>query len=106
MAIQSGLMPNASLTLPPTWDGLFSGSYTRTDFQALVTEIEQRYASETVHPTKENVFRALALVSPEAVKVVVVGQDPYPSPGNAHGLSFSVDRTAKIPASLKTISCS
>ena len=42
-------------------------------------------------------------LNPEAVKIVVVGQDPYPTPGNAHGLSFSVDRTAKIPASLKTI---
>ncbi len=96
-------MANPALTLPPAWDGLFSDAYTRDDFQALVAEIERRYASETVHPAKENVFRALALVRPEEVKVIVVGQDPYPTPGNAHGLSFSVDRTAKIPASLKTI---
>lgn len=103
MAIQFGVMPNASLTLPSIWNGLFSGSYTRDDFQALVAEIEKRYASEMVHPAKENIFRALELVAPEEVKIIVVGQDPYPTPGNAHGLSFSVDKTAKIPASLKTI---
>lgn len=96
-------MPSSQLTLPPSWRGLFSETYRESDFHALVDEINQRYERETVFPAKEKVFRALELVSPEAVKVVVVGQDPYPSPGNAHGLSFSVDRTAKIPASLKTI---
>lgn len=96
-------MSNPPLTLPPRWNGLFSDNYSRADFEVLVTEIERRYANETVHPAKENIFRALELVAPEDVKVIVVGQDPYPTPGNAHGLSFSVDRTAKIPASLKTI---
>src|SRR5215216_5154085 len=96
-------MPNSSLTVPPAWNGLFSETYTRADFQGLVAEIDKRYLSETVHPSKENIFRALELVAPEDVKVIVVGQDPYPTPGNAHGLPFSVDRTAKIPASLKTI---
>ena len=96
-------MPNSQLALPPGWNGLFSEGYFRADYEALAAEIEKRYASETVHPAKENVFRALALVAPDDVKVIVVGQDPYPTPGNAHGLSFSVAGTAKIPASLKTI---
>ena len=96
-------MQNRQLTLPAAWRGLFSESYSETDFQILIGEINRRYEQETVFPSKETVFRALALVAPEAVKVIVVGQDPYPTPGNAHGLSFSVDRTAKIPASLKTI---
>ncbi len=68
-----------------------------------MAEMDRRYASETVFPSKENVFRALALVAPEDTKVVIVGQDPYPTPGNAHGLSFSVDASAKIPGSLQTI---
>ncbi len=96
-------MQNRQLTLPAAWRGLFSESYSETDFHILLGEINRRYEQETVFPSKETVFRALALVAPEAVKVIVVGQDPYPTPGNAHGLSFSVDRTAKIPASLKTI---
>ena len=96
-------MQNSRLTLPASWRGLFSEEYSAADFSALLAEIEPRYERETVFPSRENVFRALELVSPEAVKIVVVGQDPYPTPGNAHGLSFSVDRSAKIPASLKTI---
>jgi uracil-DNA glycosylase len=96
-------MQNHPLRLPPAWRGLFSENYPEPDFLRLVEEINRRYDRETVFPAKENVFRALDLVSPENVKIIVVGQDPYPTPGNAHGLSFSVDRTAKIPASLKTI---
>lgn len=96
-------MQNHPLRLPPAWRGLFSDNYPEPDFLRLVEEINRRYDRETVFPAKENVFRALDLVSPENVKIIVVGQDPYPTPGNAHGLSFSVDRTAKIPASLKTI---
>ena len=96
-------MQRNSLLLPPAWRGLFSKTYSEADFDALIAEVGQRYERETVFPSKENVFRALEMVSPETVKIVVVGQDPYPTPGNAHGLSFSVDRTAKIPASLKTI---
>jgi uracil-DNA glycosylase len=96
-------MQRNSLLLPPAWRGLFSKTYSEGDFATLIAEVDQRYERETVFPAKENVFRALEMVSPEAVKIVVVGQDPYPTPGNAHGLSFSVDRTAKIPASLKTI---
>lgn len=96
-------MQNHPLRLPPAWRGLFSENYPEPDFLRLVEEINRRYDQETVFPAKENVFRALDLVSPENVKIIVVGQDPYPTPGNAHGLSFSVDRTAKIPASLKTI---
>jgi uracil-DNA glycosylase len=96
-------MQNHPLRLPPAWGGLFSENYPEPDFQRLLGEINRRYEQETVFPAKENVFRALDLVSPENVKIIVVGQDPYPTPGNAHGLSFSVDRSAKIPASLKTI---
>jgi len=96
-------MQNHPLRLPPAWGGLFSENYPETDFQGLLEEVNRRYDQETVFPAKENVFRALDLVSPENVKIIVVGQDPYPTPGNAHGLSFSVDRSAKIPASLKTI---
>ena len=91
------------LTLPPNWNGIFSENYQPNDFAKLVEEVDGRYRQETVFPSKENVFRALERVSPAATKVVIVGQDPYPTPGNAHGLSFSVELGAKVPASLKTI---
>ena len=53
-------------------------------------------------PAQEDVFRAFDLISPEAVKVVILGQDPYPDPEHAMGVAFST-RSAKLPASLRNI---
>jgi uracil-DNA glycosylase len=56
-----------------------------------------------VLPAPENVFNALALTPLETVKVVILGQDPYPTPGDAHGLAFSYVGQRRLPASLKAI---
>lgn len=58
-------------------------------------------AGAVVYPTQP--FRALALTPPEAVKVVILGQDPYHGPGQAQGLAFSVPAGCKIPPSLRNI---
>ncbi|GEP02814.1 uracil-DNA glycosylase [Methylobacterium oxalidis] len=60
-------------------------------------------AGARVLPEPENIFRALALTPPEAVKVVILGQDPYPTPGDAHGLAFSYVGPGRLPASLRVI---
>jgi len=91
------------LPLPPSWDSLFNHGYTRDQFAALSAAIDDAYATSTVFPSRENLFRALELVRPADVKIVILGQDPYPTPGNAHGLSFSVQPPARTPASLKNI---
>jgi uracil-DNA glycosylase len=65
--------------------------------------VDAAYAAGDVFPSRENIFRALELVRPADVKIVILGQDPYPTPGNAHGLSFSVPPTVRTPASLKAI---
>ncbi|MFA6288610.1 MAG: uracil-DNA glycosylase [Opitutaceae bacterium] len=96
-------MPTAPLAPPPTWSGLFSHGYTREQFAALSAAVDTAYATGDVFPSRENLFRALALVRPADVKVVILGQDPYPTPGNAHGLSFSVPPAVRTPASLKAI---
>ena len=96
-------MPPLSITLPPAWSGLFAHGYTRGQFAALTAAVDAAYAAGDVFPSRENLFRALALVRPADVKVVILGQDPYPTPGNAHGLSFSVQPPARTPASLKAI---
>ncbi len=58
-------------------------------------------------PTAKDVFKALEIVQPEQVKAVILGQDPYPTPGDAHGLAFSVaNPEQRMPPSLKTISAS
>lgn len=62
-------------------------------------------AAETrpVLPAPAAIFRALEMVPPAAVRVVILGQDPYPTPGNADGLAFSVPQGRRLPASLRNI---
>jgi uracil-DNA glycosylase len=60
-------------------------------------------AGKVVLPAPENVFNALVLTPIETVKVVILGQDPYPTPGDAHGLAFSYVGERRLPASLKAI---
>jgi uracil-DNA glycosylase len=89
--------------LPPAWLTVYDHGYTRDQFSALSAAVSEAYATSDVFPSRKNLFRALALVAPADVKVVILGQDPYPTPGNAHGLSFSVPPTVRTPASLKNI---
>lgn len=57
-----------------------------------------------IFPPREKIWSALEYTEPEKVKVIILGQDPYPTEGNAHGLAFSVESTVKsLPASLKNI---
>jgi uracil-DNA glycosylase len=60
-------------------------------------------AGKAVLPAPENVFNALTLTPLERVKVVILGQDPYPTPGDAHGLAFSYVGGRRLPASLQAI---
>lgn len=96
-------MTTPFLDLPPAWHSVFNHGYTRDQFAALSAAVSDAYATSEVFPSRENLFRALALVAPADVKVVILGQDPYPTPGNAHGLSFSVPPSVRTPASLKAI---
>ena len=61
-------------------------------------------AGVQVLPPAKDIFKALELTQPDQVRAVVLGQDPYPTPGDAHGLAFSVANPAqRLPASLRTI---
>lgn len=67
-------------------------------------EISNTLSSKEFLPRREDIWRALLLTQIESIKVVILGQDPYPTPGNAHGLAFSVMPDIRpIPASLKNI---
>jgi uracil-DNA glycosylase len=66
-------------------------------------ELSNTLATKDFLPSRECIWRALELTPLESVKVVILGQDPYPTPGNAHGLAFSVLPDVPIPASLKNI---
>lgn len=64
---------------------------------------EERQAGVEVLPAPADIFAALNLVAPRDVRVVILGQDPYPTPGHAHGLAFSYRGDGKLPRSLVNI---
>lgn len=74
-----------------------------SDYRPLVSIIDSLIDKSEVTPAYENIFTAYQL-PPNAIKVAIFGQDPYPTPGYAHGLAFSVSANTKpLPASLKNI---
>lgn len=70
----------------------------------LSTFLKERAAEgKVIYPQNDEIFQALELTSFKDVRVVIIGQDPYHGPGQAHGLSFSVRKGVRIPPSLKNI---
>ena len=88
---------------PSTWENLLAGCLSDPKTQALFAAAEAAYDAATVYPPKEQVFTAFHLTPPEQVRVVILGQDPYHEPGQAHGLAFSVKEGVKLPPSLVNI---
>lgn len=84
-------------------------NHLRSEFeQAYMHELSQFLRSEkasgkVIYPPGEEIFFALNSTPPHAVRVVILGQDPYHGPGQAHGLSFSVPQGVAIPPSLRNI---
>ena len=97
-------LPAASPSLHPDWQQLlsaeFNADYMKKLRQFLVLQAKEK---KTIYPNGKNIFAALNLTPPSAVKAVILGQDPYHGPGQAHGLSFSVPAGVPPPPSLKNI---
>ena len=85
------------------WYELLKPELTSDSFKKLQVFLTDEYNNRKIYPTPENVFNALNLVKYDDVKVVIIGQDPYHQPGQAHGLSFSVQNGIKLPPSLVNI---
>ena len=73
-------------------------------FEELQKKVADAYAHTAVFPPEADVFHAFSLTPPERVRVVILGQDPYHEPGQAHGLAFSVQKGVRLPPSLQNIS--
>ena len=71
--------------------------FPREKWDALSAQVERAYETTEVYPPREKLFAALNTTPPERVRVVILGQDPYHEPGQAHGLSFSVEPGVAIP---------
>lgn len=85
------------------WYELLKPELISQQFKNLQDFLTEEYNTKKIYPTPENVFNALNLVKYNDVKVVIIGQDPYHQPGQAHGLSFSVQNGIKLPPSLVNI---
>ena len=86
-----------------TWNEILAEEMQKDYYQELQAFIQKRRAEVRVFPEEKNVFNALELTPFESVKVVILGQDPYHGFGQAHGLSFSVQKGIPLPPSLKNI---
>lgn len=85
------------------WDEVLKVVFEGDGFKKFYSLVENEYKSKTIFPPKDYIFNALKLTPYKNVKVVIVGQDPYHGVGEAHGLSFSVQKGIKVPPSLKNI---
>ena len=75
----------------------------RTARTRLMNEVAAMRDTQTVYPAQDDILNALAYTAPDAVRAVILGQDPYHEPGQAMGLSFSVPQGQKLPPSLRNI---
>ena len=87
------------------WDDLLKEEFQKNYFITMEEYIRQEYKRMEIFPAEDDIFNAIRLCSYADTKVVIVGQDPYINPGQAHGLSFSVLPGARIPPSLMNIFC-
>lgn len=85
-----------------SWKPFLDAEFGKPYFKELSEFLHQAYATSTVFPAKGQVFRAF-MTDLNQVKVVILGQDPYHTPGAAHGLAFSVPSNQPIPPSLVNI---
>jgi uracil-DNA glycosylase len=89
--------------LPEAWQTVLGDEQTKPYYEALGAFVDGEYATWTVYPPRPLIFHALELTSPDTVRVVILGQDPYPNAGQAHGLCFSVPEGVAPPGSLRNI---
>lgn len=86
-----------------SWQEVLQTEFDKPYFENLVGFVKQEYASRTIFPPAGQIFNAFNTCPFNNVKVVILGQDPYHGPGQAHGLCFSVNDGIQFPPSLQNI---
>ncbi len=96
--------PTIAATLPASWQPALGRELTQPYMQSLLAFLQQEEAQgKTIFPPAPLIFNAFKHTPFEKVRVVIIGQDPYHGPGQAHGLSFSVPSGTALPPSLRNI---
>lgn len=92
-----------NVKIEPSWHEQLANEFEQPYFVRLTDFVRQEYRSGVCYPPAPLVFNAFNLCPFSRVKVVIIGQDPYHEPGQAHGLSFSVNEGVPFPPSLQNI---
>jgi uracil-DNA glycosylase len=92
-----------NVTIEESWKRVLSGEFEKEYFKTLRDFIHSEYRNKTIYPPAKQIFNAFDSCPFESVKVVILGQDPYHEPSQAHGLSFSVLPPCPPPPSLVNI---
>lgn len=93
----------SEIKIHPTWKKALAKEFDKAYWQALTTRVKDQYTKTVVYPAARNIFRAFDLCPMDAVKVVIIGQDPYHGVNQANGLAFSVNDDLSLPPSLQNI---
>ena len=95
---------NNEIKLPKGWLNLLESEFSKKYMSDIKTFLYSEYSNnKIIYPSKSLIFNAFNLCDFEEVKVIILGQDPYHGPDQAHGLSFSVKKNIPFPPSLKNI---
>ena len=86
-----------------SWEKVLQPDFDKPYFKELTDFVRSEYAATTIYPPASLIFNAFNLCPFDKVKVVIIGQDPYHGPGQAHGLCFSVNDGIQFPPSLQNI---
>lgn len=86
-----------------SWQDILKDEFEKPYYLNLHNFLKEEYSNQKIHPDMYHIFEALEETPFEQVKVVILGQDPYHGPHQAHGLSFSVQPGVKVPPSLKNV---
>jgi uracil-DNA glycosylase len=86
-----------------TWQTYLAEEKQKPYFKKLLDTVKQEMQKKVIYPKSKDIFNALKLTPFEKVKVVIIGQDPYHGPNQAHGLAFSVQKGVATPPSLQNI---
>lgn len=92
-----------NVTINETWKEQLGAEFDKPYFASLVAFVKSEYKNSTIYPPGKLIFNAFNLCPFGKVKVVILGQDPYHEPGQAHGLCFSVMDNVPFPPSLQNI---
>ena len=92
-----------NIKIEESWKNVLAGEFDSIYFERLATFVRSAYAKGIVYPPAKNIFEAFNRTPFDKVKVVILGQDPYHEPNQAHGLCFSVQDGVRLPPSLINI---